>query len=69
MANSIDHLSVNQTRTQALKHYSAKVDYIRTNLDSLEETITKKRDNMGYLTNVLQAKLQEQTQAQQQSKS
>jgi len=52
-----------QTRDQALKHYGAKVDYIRTNLEALEETIQKKRDNMNYLINVMQAKLQAQTQA------
>ncbi|RDB22025.1 putative prefoldin subunit 5 [Hypsizygus marmoreus] len=52
---------VEKTRAQALKHYEAKVEYIRTNLDALEETIQKKRDNMGYLTNLLQSKLQAQT--------
>ncbi|KAF8808936.1 Prefoldin, partial [Phlegmacium glaucopus] len=29
---------VRKTRTQALKHYSTKMDYIRTNLETLEET-------------------------------
>ncbi|KAG6836977.1 hypothetical protein H0H93_016930 [Arthromyces matolae] len=53
---------IEKTRPQALKHYSAKVEYIRTNLETLEDTITKKRDNMGYLTNLLQQKIQAQTQ-------
>jgi prefoldin alpha subunit len=53
----------NQTRAQALKHYTAKVEYIRTNLDTLEETISKKRENMNYLINVMQSKLQAQAQA------
>ena len=51
----------NQTRAQALKHYSTKVDYIRTNLETLEDTIQKKRENMNYLVNVIQNKIQTQT--------
>lgn len=49
-----------QTRAQALKHYDAKVDYIRTNLEALQDTISKKQDNMNYLVNIMQMKLQEQ---------
>ena len=51
-----------QTRAQAVKHYSTKVDYIRTNLETLEDTIQKKRENMNYLVNILQNKIQTQTQ-------
>ncbi|PCH34610.1 Prefoldin alpha subunit [Wolfiporia cocos MD-104 SS10] len=51
---------VKKSRAQALKHYESKVDYIRTNLEALQETISKKQDNMNYLINVMQAKLQEQ---------
>jgi len=54
---------VQKTRAQALKHYSAKVDYIRTNLETLEDTIQKKRENMNYLVNILQNKIQTQTQS------
>ncbi|KAJ7211016.1 Prefoldin alpha-like protein [Mycena rebaudengoi] len=54
---------VQKTREQALKHYTAKVEYIRTNLETLEETISKKRENMNYLVTVMQSKLQEQQQA------
>ncbi|KAJ6629881.1 Prefoldin alpha-like protein [Mycena sp. CBHHK59/15] len=53
---------VQKTREQALKHYSSKVEYIRTNLETLEETISKKRDNMNYLVNIMQSKLQQQQQ-------
>jgi len=53
---------VQKSRTQALKHYSTKVDYIRTNLETLEDTIQKKRENMNYLVNILQNKIQTQTQ-------
>jgi prefoldin alpha subunit len=47
-----------QTRTQAVKHYEKKIEYIKTNLDALQETIQKKQDNMSYLVNVIQSKLQ-----------
>lgn len=36
------------------------MEYIRTNLEALQETIQKKQDNMNYLVNVMQMKLQEQ---------
>lgn len=35
------------------------MEYIRTNLDTLQETIQKKQENMSYLINVMQAKLQQ----------
>ncbi|KAJ6472311.1 Prefoldin subunit-domain-containing protein [Mycena vitilis] len=53
---------VQKTRQQAVKHYSAKVDYIRTNLETLEDTISKKRDNVNSVVNIMQAKLQQQQQ-------
>ncbi|KAJ7694016.1 hypothetical protein B0H16DRAFT_1847571 [Mycena metata] len=56
-----------QTRDQAHKHYAAKVKYIQVNLDTLEETIGKKKDNMGYLVNVMQAKLVQQQQQHQEN--
>ena len=52
-----------QTRPQAVKHYTDKVEYIRKNVDSLEDTIQKKRDNMNYLTSILQQKIQAETQS------
>ncbi|KAJ4481238.1 Prefoldin [Lentinula aciculospora] len=52
---------IQKTRPQATKHYQAKVEYIRTNLETLEDTIQKKRDNMNAVVNVIQVKLQEQT--------
>jgi prefoldin alpha subunit len=58
-----------QTRPQALKHYSDKVEYIRTNLERLEDTIQKKRDHVNYLVNVMQSKLQTPAQAQVTTKS
>ena len=49
-----------QTRAQATKHYETKVEYIRTNLEALQETIQKKRENMNYIIQALQIKLQQQ---------
>jgi len=49
---------VKKPRAQAVKHYEAKVDYIKGNLDSLQDTIQKKQDNMNQLVNIIQGKLQ-----------
>ena len=54
-----------QNRSQALKHYETKVDFIRTNLETLQDTIQKKQDNLNYLLSIIQSKLQVQTQASQ----
>ncbi|EKM74885.1 hypothetical protein AGABI1DRAFT_116690 [Agaricus bisporus var. burnettii JB137-S8] len=51
---------VKKTRPQAIKYYKGKVDYIKTNLNALEETIGKKRENLNYLVSALQSKLQNQ---------
>ncbi|KAK0201193.1 Prefoldin alpha-like protein [Desarmillaria ectypa] len=49
---------VQKSRVDAVKHYSDKVEYLNTNLVVLEDTINKKRENMSYLLNVMQSKLQ-----------
>lgn len=51
---------MNQSRAQATQHYSAKVDYIRANLETLQDTIQKKQENLNYLVQVMQIKLQAQ---------
>ncbi|KAF8175502.1 Prefoldin [Mycena galopus ATCC 62051] len=51
---------VQKTREQAVKHYSAKVEYIRTNLETLQDTISKKQDNVNSVISVMQSKLQQQ---------
>ncbi|KAK7061192.1 Prefoldin subunit-domain-containing protein [Favolaschia claudopus] len=56
---------VQKTRPQAVKHYTAKVQYIQGNLETLQETISKKQDNVNSVINVMQAKLQQQQQQQQ----
>jgi prefoldin alpha subunit len=55
-------LITSQTRVEATKYYEAKVEFIRNNIEALSETIQKKQDNMNYLINVMQAKLQAQAQ-------
>ncbi|KAF9557542.1 Prefoldin alpha subunit [Agrocybe pediades] len=52
---------VKKTRPQAVNHYQGKIEYIRKNVDTLEETIQKKRENMNYLTTILQQKIQAET--------
>ncbi|TDL27875.1 Prefoldin-domain-containing protein [Rickenella mellea] len=55
---------VKKTRTEAQKHYTSKIAFVKGNLDALQETIAKKQENMGYLVNVMQAKMQAQAQGQ-----
>lgn len=54
---------VKKTREEAQKYYSAKVEYIRSNLETLSETIQKKQENVNYLINVMQVKIGEQSQS------
>lgn len=49
---------VQKTRAQTVKHYEQKIEFLKTNLDTLQDTIQKKQDNMNYLVNVIQSKLQ-----------
>lgn len=37
--------------------------FIKSNIENLQEMIQKKQENMGYLVNVMQMKLQEQASA------
>ncbi|GBE85666.1 Prefoldin-domain-containing protein [Sparassis latifolia] len=59
---------VKKSRAQAWKHYESKVNYIQTNLESLQETIQKKQDNMNFLLNIMQSKLQAQASGKDSSK-
>ncbi|KIM64596.1 hypothetical protein SCLCIDRAFT_15177 [Scleroderma citrinum Foug A] len=58
---------IKKTRAEATKYYTSKVDFIRSNLETLSETIQKKQENVNYLINVMQAKLQAQAQPPSQS--
>jgi len=54
---------VKKTRAQATKYYQSKVDYLQTNLETLQETIVKKQEDLTFVTNVLQSKMQAQPQS------
>ncbi|KAN0078332.1 Prefoldin subunit domain containing protein [Tylopilus felleus] len=60
---------VKKTRAEATKYYKAKVEFIHGNLETLSDTIQKKQDNLNYLLNAMQTKLQAQVQVQGSSKS
>ncbi|TRM66554.1 Prefoldin [Schizophyllum amplum] len=51
---------VQKTRPQARKYYTNRVEYIQKNVETLDETIAKKRENMQYLVQVMQSKIQAQ---------
>ncbi|THH05948.1 hypothetical protein EW145_g4431 [Phellinidium pouzarii] len=46
------------SRADATKHYNSKIDYVRGNLEKLQETIAKKQDNLQYVMNIMMAKEQ-----------
>ncbi|CCO29723.1 putative prefoldin subunit 5 AltName: Full=Byr1-binding protein Bob1 [Rhizoctonia solani AG-1 IB] len=52
------------TRPEATKYYQTKVDFITTNLNTLQTTIESKQQNMNYLLQVIQTKMQAGRQAQ-----
>ncbi|KAH7103428.1 prefoldin subunit 5 [Auriculariales sp. MPI-PUGE-AT-0066] len=54
---------VKKTRTEAQKYYRAKVDELQTNLDQLQETISKKQDNLQMVVQIMQAKVRAQANA------
>jgi len=54
---------VKKTRAQAKKHYQSKVDYLQSNLETLQKTILEKQENLTFVVNVLQSKIQAQSQA------
>ncbi|KIY53975.1 Prefoldin alpha subunit [Fistulina hepatica ATCC 64428] len=53
---------VRKSRAQATKYYTDKVAFIQSNLEALEETIQKKRDNLSYILNTMQSKIQAEAQ-------
>jgi len=55
---------VTKSRADATKHYQKKMDFVKSNLERLQETIEKKQDNMNYLLNVMQVKMSQQQQQQ-----
>jgi len=53
---------VKKTRAQAAKHYQSKVDYLQSNLEALQGTLLKKQDDSTFVMNLLQSKIQAQSQ-------
>jgi prefoldin alpha subunit len=49
-----------QTRAEAVAHYKAKVGFVKKNIDSLQDALQTKQDNMNYLVNIMQVKMAQQ---------
>ncbi|KAI0801885.1 Prefoldin-domain-containing protein [Irpex lacteus] len=47
---------VKKTRKQAQDHYSSKLSFLQTNLDSLAETLTKKQDAVNMVDDIARSK-------------
>jgi prefoldin alpha subunit len=46
-----------QSTAEATAHYKGKVDFVTKNLESLQEAIQKKQENLNYLVSILQVKM------------
>jgi prefoldin alpha subunit len=46
-----------QSTAEATAHYKGKVDFVTKNLESLQEAIQKKQENLNYLVSILQGKI------------
>ncbi|EJD01873.1 Prefoldin alpha subunit [Fomitiporia mediterranea MF3/22] len=51
---------VKKSRADAAKHYTVKIDFVKGNIETLQEALTKKQDNFQYVMNLIAVK--EQTQ-------
>lgn len=49
---------VRMGRADAAKHYKTKVDFVTKNLESLQETLQKKQENLNLVVNIMQSKIQ-----------
>ncbi|KAI8053978.1 prefoldin 5, isoform CRA_b [Syncephalis plumigaleata] len=54
---------VEKSPEDATKFYKSKVDFLRSNMEKLEETIDTKQSNLRSVVNVMQMKLTAQQQA------
>ena len=52
-----------QSRADATRHYQDKVDYVRKNLETLQETLQRKQDNLQVVGQIMQSKIQQASQA------
>jgi len=53
---------VKKSRADATKFYEERIDFVKKNLDTLQETIQKKQDNLNILIAVMQQKMATQQQ-------
>ena len=58
LTSSPPDIRIPQTRADATKHYSGKVDFVKENLEKLQETISKKQDNLQFVLNIMHVKEQ-----------
>lgn len=54
---------VEKTTSEASTYYKAKISFLQTKLNDLQEVIQRKQENMNVITSVMQQKLQEQQQS------
>ncbi|KAF7726145.1 subunit of tubulin prefoldin [Apophysomyces ossiformis] len=55
---------VEKSTADASKFYRDKVDYVKKNLETLQETVTSKQSSLRAIINVMQEKIQQQQQEQ-----
>jgi prefoldin alpha subunit len=53
-------LTIVQSTADATVHYQGKVEFVTKNLESLQEAIQKKQDNLNYLVSIVQSKAAEE---------
>jgi len=53
-------LTAVQSTADATVHYKGKVEFVTKNLESLQEAIQKKQDNLNYLVSIVQSKAAEE---------
>jgi len=49
---------VRKSRADATKHYNSKIDYVSSNLETLQKTVQRKQDNLSLVMNIIQSKIQ-----------
>jgi prefoldin alpha subunit len=48
--------TLHKSRKEAQKHYASKVEFVKANLEKLQETLEKKQENMNQLLSIMQMK-------------
>ncbi|WVR03388.1 prefoldin, alpha subunit [Kwoniella sp. DSM 27419] len=55
---------VKKTKAEAKEHYNSKTTFVQSNLETLQQTIERKQDNVQSVVQVLQMKMQQAQQQQ-----